>query len=86
VYTKSKWCRRHLTAEETLGCLDIGEAQMSKLSSEERAKLCKDLKFIPSKVLVQILRGVNRMICSESPVTEGKVEIPVRRSENPDTV
>ncbi len=86
VYTKSKWCRHHLIAEETLGCLDIGEAQMSRLSSEERAKLCKDLKFIPSKVLAQILRGVNHMICSESPATEESVEIPIRRSENPNTV
>ena len=82
VYTKTKWCRRHLTAEETLSCLDVGEAQISTLSSAERARLCNDIRFIPSKVSVQIFRGLNHLISpSETLDTEAEGSKNILKTE-----
>jgi hypothetical protein len=57
-FSRTRWCRRHLTAEETLGSLDVGEECVHRLTSSERAVICNDTVFIPAKTVVQILRSL----------------------------
>ena len=69
VFTKTNWCRRRLTGEETLLSLDVGDAIIAGLTSEQKARLCSDLHFIPSKTTLQIMQGARKMIMGkgESP-------------------
>ena len=62
VFTNTRWCRRRLTAEETLLSLDIGESIIAGLKSHQKATLCNDTWFIPSKTTLQILQGASRML------------------------
>jgi hypothetical protein len=55
VYTPSKWCRRHLTGEETVLALDISDQHIQSLTSDERKAICNDTSFIPGKVVQSFL-------------------------------
>jgi hypothetical protein len=86
VFTKTKWCRRHLTADETLRSLDIGDSHTSTLMSSEKARLCKDTKFIPAKVSIQLLRGIHHLINSNVAKIEASKSPVEDRSSYPEGV
>ncbi len=68
IFSTTKWCRRHFSSEETLGALDISEDHLLSLASHERAELCHDTTFLPSKSVVQLLRSLWQTL-DRSPAT-----------------
>jgi hypothetical protein len=73
VYSYTHWCRRHLTAEETLLTLDVSDTHVKLLSSGERRELCNDEGFVPGKVvqffLHQAAQALDKLLTSLSPST-----------------
>lgn len=55
----------HLTADETLLCLDVSESIINTLASNQRARLCNDTSFIPSKTVLQVLQGMTKILDSQ---------------------
>ena len=62
IFTISKGCRRHLTAEETLTALDVSEDHHAKFAFHERRLVCDDTFFLPLKVTSTVLQLLSSLL------------------------